>query len=193
MRELLGLWEVSLRERWVHPLASLAAFNLDFLCIHPFRDGNGRVSRLLLLLQCYHLGYEVGRYISLERLIEENKERYYETLEQSSNGWHDGRHDPWPFVNYLLFILKTAYREFEERVGKIISPKGAKAEVVREAIRRQIGEFRLVDIERLCPGVGREWIRALLADMKASGEASCHGKGPAARWRYLGSKGTTAK
>jgi Fic family protein len=130
---------------------------------------------------------------SLERLIEQNKERYYETLEQSSTGWHDGRHDPWPFVTYLLFILKTAYREFEERVGKIASPKGAKAEIVREAIRRQTGEFRLAEIERLCPGVGREWIRALLADMKASGEASCHGKGPAARWRYLGSKGTTPK
>jgi hypothetical protein len=130
---------------------------------------------------------------SLERLIEQNKERYYETLEQSSMGWHDGRHDPWPFVNYLLFILKTAYREFEERVGTIASPKGAKAEIVREAIRRQTGEFRLAEIERLCPSVGREWIRALLADMKASGEASCHGKGPAARWRYLGSKGTTAK
>ena len=193
MRELLGLWEAALRERWVHPLVVLAAFNLDFLCIHPFRDGNGRASRLLLLLQCYHLGFEVGRYISLERLMEENKERYYETLEQSSTGWHEGRHEPWPFVNYLLFILKTAYREFEERVGKIASPKGAKAEIVREAIRRQTGEFRLVEIERLCPGVGREWIRALLADMKASGEASCHGKGPAARWRYLGSKGTTPK
>ena len=193
MRELVELWEAASRERWVHPLVALAAFNLDFLCIHPFRDGNGRVSRLLLQLQCYHFGYEVGRYISLERLIEQNKERYYETLEQSSTGWHDGRHDPWPFVNYLLFILKTAYREFEERVGKIASPKGAKAEIVREAIRRQTGEFRLAEIERLCPGVGREWIRALLADMKASGEASCHGKGPAARWRYLGSKGTTAK
>ena len=193
VRDLLGLWDTALRERWVHPLIVLAAFNLDFLCIHPFRDGNGRASRLLLLLQCYHLGYEVGRYISLERLIEQNKERYYETLEQSSTGWHDGRHDPWPFINYLLFILKTAYREFEERVGKIASPKGAKAEIVREAIRRQTGEFRLVEIERLCPGVGREWIRALLADMKASGEASCHGKGPAARWRYLGSKGTTPK
>ncbi len=77
---LLEMWDRCLKERWVHPLVALAAFNLDFLCIHPFRDGNGRVSRLLLLLQGYHLGFEVGRYISLERLIEENKERYYETL-----------------------------------------------------------------------------------------------------------------
>ena len=95
----------------------MAAMNLDLLCIHPFRDGNGRVSRLLILLQLYHLGFEVGRYISLERVIEENKERYYETLEQSSQGWHEGKHDPWPYINYILFILKTAYRELEERVG----------------------------------------------------------------------------
>ena len=77
---------------WVPPLIALATFNLDFLCIHPFRDGNGRVSRLLWLLQSYQLGYEVGRYISLERLVEQNKARYYETLEQSSQGWHEGKH-----------------------------------------------------------------------------------------------------
>ncbi|MGH7846616.1 MAG: Fic family protein [Candidatus Binatia bacterium] len=149
MKESVELWNRALRGRWVHPLIALAAFNLDFLCIHPFRDGNGRVSRLLFLLQCYHLGYEVGRYISLERLIEENKERYYEeTLEQSSQSGHEGKHDPWPYVNYLLFILKSAYKEFEERVGQTASPKGAKTELVLNAIRRETGEFRLADIER---------------------------------------------
>jgi Fic family protein len=96
MKELISLYDRGLQEKVIHPLISLAAFNLDFLCIHPFRDGNGRVSRLLLLLQCYRLGYDVGCYISLERLIEENKERYYETLEKSSVGWHEGKHDPWP-------------------------------------------------------------------------------------------------
>jgi Fic family protein len=94
MDELIDSWDRNLLEKWVHPLIAMAAFNLDFLCIHPFRDGNGRVSRLILLLQCYHLGYEVGRYISLERLIEQNKERYYETLEQSSEGWHGGNTTP---------------------------------------------------------------------------------------------------
>ena len=170
----------------------MAAFNLDFLCIHPFRDGNGRVSRLLLL-QCYHFGYEVGRYISLERLIEQNKERYYETLEQSSQGWHEGKHDLWPYVNYLFYTLKTAYREFENRVGQIASPKGAKTEIVLNAIRGQKGDFRLVDIERACPGVGRDWIRVLLADLRESGEVKCRGKGLAARWVYKESKGTTLK
>jgi Fic family protein len=192
MKQLVLFWERAQRERWVHPLIALAAFNLDFLCIHPFRDGNGRVSRLLLLLQCYHLGFEVGRYISIERLIEENKERYYETLEQSSRGWHNGKHDPWPYVNYLLYILKSAYKEFEERVGKITSPKGAKTDLVFDAIRQQSGEFRLADIERACPGVGRDWIRVLLAELKKSREVSCRGKGPAARWRYRGRKRSTA-
>lgn len=193
VRELVTLCQDCVRGRWVHPLILLAASNLDFLCIHPFRDGNGRVSRLLLLLQCYHFGYEVGRYISLERLIEENKDRYYETLEQSSQRWHEGKHDPWPYINHVLFILKTAYREFEQRVRQIASPKGAKAEMVLAAIGSQLGEFRLADIERACPGVGREWIRTLLSDLKAAGDVTCSGKGPAARWRYRGSKGSTAK
>jgi len=151
------------------------------------------VSRLLLLLQCYHLGFEVGRYVSLERVIEENKDRYYETLEQSSKHWHEGTHDAWPYINYILFILKSAYVEFEERAGQLGSPKGAKAEMVLGAIRAQLGEFRVTDIERTCPGVGREWIRKLLVDLRGSGEVSCRGKGPAARWRYEKSKGTTTK
>jgi Fic family protein len=193
MAELVSLWESASVERPVPPLIALAAFNLDFLCIHPFRDGNGRASRLLLLLTCYHLGFEVGRYISLERLIEENKDRYYETLEQSSRGWHDGKNDPWPYINYLLYILKTAYSEFEQRVGQTAEPKGAKSELVLSAIRAQIGEFRIVDIERACPGVGREWIRTLLADLRHKGEVTCRGRGPAARWQAVPGKGTTLR
>ena len=126
MRALINSWDDSVDERVIHPAIAMAAMNLDLLCIHPFRDGNGRVSRLLLLLQCYQLGYEVGRYISLERTIEENKQRYYETLEQSSQGWHEGKHDPWPYINYILYILKVIYREFEERVGLATPPRGAK-------------------------------------------------------------------
>ncbi|HLG15867.1 MAG TPA: Fic family protein [Blastocatellia bacterium] len=184
IRTLFELWHDCLRERWLPPVIAMAAVNLDFLCIHPFRDGNGRVSRLLLLLQCYHLGYEVGRYISLERLIEENKERYYEILEQSSQGWHQGKHDPWPYINYMLFILKTAYRDSEQRVGQVSSPRGAKAEMILNAIRSQTGKFQLADIERACPAVGREWIRALMSKMREAGELECIGKGPAARWSH---------
>jgi len=111
-------WSRCLEEKRVHPLIALGAFSLDFLCIHPFRDGNGRVSRLLLFLQSCQVGYGVGRYISLERLIESNIERYYETLEIGSQGWHQGKHDPWPHIGYLLFILNDAYREFQERIGQ---------------------------------------------------------------------------
>ena len=193
MRNVVDMWIRARRERWVHPLIALAAFNLDFLCIHPFRDGNGRVSRLLLLLQCYHLGFEVGRYVSVERLIEENKERYYETLEQSSQGWHEGKNNPWPYVNYLLFILKSAYNGFEERVGQTASPRGAKTDLVLKAVRRQPREFRLSDIEHACPGVGREWIRVLLANLRKSGDVSCRGRGPAARWRNKRRKRITSK
>ena len=191
MAELVDAWKRCQKEKWVPPLIALAAFNLDFLCVHPFRDGNGRVSRLLLLLQCYQLGLEVGKYISIERLIEQNKSRYYETLEYGSRGWHEGTHDPWPFINHILFILKQAYREFEQRVGQIAEPKGIKAQLVRDAVAGQAGEFRVTDIERACPGVGREWIRAVLAQMRKAGEARCQGRGPAARWQKTKGKRTT--
>ena len=183
IRELLEMWNDCLHEKWVHPLIALAAFNLDFLCIHPFRDGNGRVSRLLLLLQCYHLGYEVGRYISVERLIEQNKERYYETLEQSSQGWHEGNHDPWPYINYLLFIFKSAYREFEERVGQVKSPRGAKKGLVEAAIEGFSGEFTLNDLEQACPGVSRDMVRRVLRDLQSARKVECLGRGPGAHWR----------
>jgi Fic family protein len=183
MRQLIDLWDRALRERWVHPLIALGAFNLDFLCIHPFRDGNGRVSRLLLLLQSYHLGFEGGRYISIERLIEENKERYYETLEQSSQVWHEGKHDPWPYVNYLLYILKSAYREFEERVGQTTSPKGAKTELVTTAISRFAGPFRVSDLQRQCPGVSVDLVRQVLKNLRSSGRVKCLGRGQSAEWQ----------
>ena len=189
-KELIELWQQCLEERWVHPLIAMAAFNLDFLCIHPFRDGNGRVSRLLLLLQCYHLGYDVGRYISIERLIEQNKERYYETLGQSSEGWHEGRHDPWPYVNYVLYTLKAAYREFEQRVGETKSPRGTKTELIESAIRTFPAEFTLADLERACPGVSRDMVRRVLKDLQKSGKMECLGRGPGALWRK---KGITSK
>jgi len=186
IENLITLWTRSLQEKWVHPLIALAASNLDFLCIHPFRDGNGRVSRLLLLLQCYHLGYDVGRYISFERLIEQNKERYYETLEQSSREWHEGKHDPWPYINYLLFILKTAYREFEGRLDIAESPRGAKTELIAAAIKSFPGEFTLADLKRACPGVSHDMARKVLRNLRQTGDVECLGRGPGARWKRRG-------
>jgi Fic family protein len=183
MSELIDRWSQCLRERWVHPLIAMAAFNLDFLCIHPFRDGNGRVSRLLLLLQCYHLGSEAGHYISIERIIEQNKDRYYETLEQSSQGWHDGKHDPWPYINYVLYTLKIAYSEFEEWVGQLRSPKGAKTEMITSSIERTLGTFRIADIQRECPGVSVDMIRRVLKKLREDGRVECLGRGQNAQWQ----------
>jgi Fic family protein len=186
MTELITLWHRGLEERWVPPLIALAAFNLDLLCIHPFRDGNGRVSRLLFLLQCYHLGYDVGRYISLERVIEQNKERYYETLEQSSHRWHEGHHDPWPYINYLLFVLKEAYKEFEGRVGQVKSPRGTKTELIEAAVNAFSGDFTLADLERACPGVSRDMVRRVLRELQQAKKVECLSRGPGAAWRKKG-------
>lgn len=194
MKELIRLWDECLKERWVHPMVAMCAFNLDFLSIHPFRDGNGRASRLLLVQQCHHLSIEVARYVSLERVIEQNKERYYETLQDSSTGWHEGKHDPWKYVNFLLFILKEAYSQFETRLGQVAEPKGAKAELVRASVARQAAVFRLADVERECPGVGRDWIQSLLREMKTEGLLRSTGHGAGARWERIGrNKGTTLK
>ena len=141
MAEMVTLWDRCVTERWVHPLVGLAASNLDFLCIHPFRDGNGRVSRLLWLLQSYHLGYEVGRDISLERLVEEHKDRYYETLELSSRAWHDGAHDPWPVHQFRPFRLKDRLQGVRGASWQTAAPRGEKTELVTRTIQKAEGHF----------------------------------------------------
>jgi Fic family protein len=183
MKDLVELYDDAVKDRKISPIVLLAAFNLDFLSIHPFRDGNGRVSRLLLLLQCYHLGFEVGRYISLERLIEQNKERYYETLEQSSRNWHEGKHDLWPYINYILSIIRTAYREFEQRLGRIQSPKGEKTRLVLHAIDITLGPFSVAELQNKCPNVGVDMIRRVLKNLRAKDQVECLGRGQNARWQ----------
>jgi Fic family protein len=191
MTRLVDLWEDCSRESRVPPLVALAAFDLDFLCIHPFRDGNGRVSRLLLLLQLYHLGFEVGRYVALERLIEENKDRYYETLEASSQGWHEGRHDPWPYVNHLLYILKLAYQEFEDRLGQPSAPKGEKTALIIRAVSQTRGPFRVSELQQQCPEVSVDMIRHVLKNLRSEGRVSCLGRGQNAHWERTGELGNT--
>ena len=188
VEELCQLYRHALDQENVPPLIAVAALVLDFLCIHPFRDGNGRVSRLLTLLTLYQHGYEAGRYISLERLIEESRESYYESLRLSSDRWHEGQHELTPWFNFIFTMIRRAYVELEERARQADSSRGAKSERVFTVIRAQPGEFRLSDLERACPGVGREWIRTLLAKLKKSGEVACQGRGPGARWRFLGDK-----
>lgn len=186
MKELISLWQEITTTKQIHSLISLAAFNLDFLCIHPFRDGNGRASRLLLLLQLYHLGYEVGRYISLERLIEENKVRYYETLKMSSEGWHECKHNPWHYIHFILFIVKEAYKEFEQRAGKTKEPKGAKTEIIEAAIKSMKSGFTFSDLERSCPTVSHDMIRRVLQNLKKNKQIECLGRGPGTIWKKKG-------
>lgn len=164
------------------PLVVIPIAILDFLCIHPFTDGNGRIARLLTLLLLYHFGYEVGRFISLERIFEESKETYYETLEASSQAWHQGEHDVFPWMNYFWGVLLRAYDEFEERVGTIRKGRGAKTDQVRAAVERRIGPFSISDIEADCPGVSRDMIRIVLRRLKDEGAIVLQGKGRGARW-----------
>lgn len=167
------------------PLIVIPLTILDFLCIHPFRDGNGRVARLLTLMLLYHFDYQVGRYISLERIFEESKETYYETLEASSQQWHEGEHNVMPWLNYFWGTLIRAYDEFADRVGSIQSGKGSKSELVRQAVHRRIKPFAISDIEGDCPGVSRDMIRLVLRQMRDDGLIASTGKGRGAKWYHV--------
>jgi len=186
MNELFELYGRIKRDAVIHPLIAMAAFSLDFLCIHPFRDGNGRVSRLLILMQLYHNDFLVGRYISIERLIEEFKERYYETLEQSSQRWHEGRHDPWPYIQFLLYIIKKAYAELFVRVDHALVPKGEKSRLIISQIEGFNGEFTVTQLMQKCPSVSRDLIRHVLKKLSNEGKIVSRGRGPAARWQRKG-------
>ena len=164
------------------PLVIVPLTILDFLCIHPFADGNGRTARLLTLLLLYHFDYEVGRYISLERIFEESKETYYEALEASSHGWHEGRHDAIPWITYFWGVLLAAYREFEDRVGSIRSGRGAKTDLVEQAVGRRTQPFGIADIEAECPGVSREMVRHVLRRLRDDGRLELQGAGRGAKW-----------
>lgn len=164
------------------PLLLIPLAILDFLCIHPFADGNGRMGRLLTLLLLYQAGYEVGRYISLERIVEQSKETYYEALEASSQGWHDGKHDALPWMTYLWGVLIRAYGEFEERVGAIRQGRGSKTDLIAQAVARRTRPFGIADIESECPGVSREMVRHVLQDLRNRGKLTVQGSGRGAKW-----------
>ena len=167
------------------PLLTIPLLILDFLCIHPFPDGNGRVARLLTLAALSHAGYDVGRYISLERVIQESWESYYQTLEASSQGWHEGRHDSAPWLGYFWDVMLRAYKEFEARVGNVDKGRSSKSQRVRDAVGRSVEPFRAVDLEKECPDVSRETIRMMLREMKTAGLIELSGRGRGARWRNL--------
>lgn len=182
MNDLTQTYKNSIHALHQEPLIVVPLAILDFLCIHPFADGNGRTARLLTLLLLYHFDCQVGKYISLERIFEESKESYYETLERSSQGWHDNTHDVMPWLNYFWGVLLRAYKEFEERVGTIRSGRGCKTDQTKESIGRKLGPFSISDIEADCPGVSRDMIRNVLRQLRDEGAILPQGKGRAAKW-----------
>lgn len=167
-----------------HPLLLAGAYVFDFLMIHPFQDGNGRTARLATLLLLYRAGDDVGRYISLERLINDSRESYYEALAASTAGWHDGAHSIWPWMEYLLGIITAAYRELDERIG-IVSGKGHKRQAIVEFIRaRAIAEFSIGDV-RSATGASDAHIRAVIKELKDQSAVETLGRGRHAKYRRL--------
>ena len=160
----------------VEPLIAIPIFIHDFLCIHPFNDGNGRMSRLLTTLLLYRSGFYVGKYISLEAKIAANKGLYYNALNQSQDGWHEGCEDALPFIKYFLGIVLSAYRDFEDRFS-IVEEKLPAIDMIRKATLNKIGKFTKQDIRELCPALSISSIEGSLRKMVASGELKREGTG----------------
>ena len=154
----------------IDPLLIMPMFILDFLCVHPFNDGNGRMSRLLTLLLLYKSGYIVGKYISIEKLIERSKDTYYETLKASSTGWHEGTNDYIPFVEYYLGVIIASYREFSSRVQTLIESGMSKPEKVREIIRNHVGKITKAQIMQKCPDISLVTVQRTLAELVEKNE-----------------------
>lgn len=167
---LCNAFEEAMRDTELDPLLLIPMFILDFLCIHPFNDGNGRMSRLLTLLLLYRSGYIVGKYISIEKLISDTKETYYEALQASSYNWHEGTNDYAPFVTYMLGILVAAYRDFESRI-ELLTTKGlSKPDRVREIIKNHLGKITKSEIMAQCPDISQITVQRALANLLKSGE-----------------------
>ena len=160
----------------VEPLIAIPVFIHDFLCIHPFNDGNGRMSRLLTTLLLYRSGFYVGKYISLEAKIAKNKDLYYSALNDSQHGWHDGTGDAVPFIKYILGTILAAYREFEERFS-IVEEKLPAVDVVRKATMTKLGRFTKQDIRDLCPSLSLSSVEGSLRKLVADGELKREGTG----------------
>ena len=166
MREICDEYNRAIGEGKVDPLLIIPVFIHDFLCVHPFLDGNGRMSRLLTTLLLYRAGYEVGKFISLEAKIAKNKDAYYAALEDSQVGWHEQQDDPTAFVKYLLSTIIAAYRDFDDRI-QIVSPTSL--DTVKNAIDNKLGKFTKKDILELCPGLSASTVERHLKKLVADG------------------------
>jgi Fic family protein len=168
----------------IPPLLLVATFVLDLICIHPFRDGNGRVSRLATSLLLKSQGSEVARYISLERLMEESKEDYYRVLKRCSEGWHEGNNEIIPWWNYFLGTLRGAYKEFERQIQSV-EARSAKSDLVRQNVLSQTEPFTLADMTAQLPAASSQLIKKVLSEMKSSGAVRLAGRGRGARWELI--------
>ena len=182
MEELIKRYKNAVNVQYIEPLVIVPLTVLDFLCIHPFRDGNGRVARLFTLLLLYHFDFHVGKYISLERIFEETKQGYYDSLEKSSQGWHEGEHDAFPWLTYFWGTLLKAYGELEDKVKDIRKGKGCKTDQVIAAVNKKRGPFAISAIENDCPLVSRDMIRIVLRQLRDEGVIHVQGKGRGAKW-----------
>ena len=170
MDDLCRAYEEAVGQGEMDPLLLIPMFVLDFLCIHPFNDGNGRMSRLLTLLLLYRAGYIVGKYISIEKLIEKSKETYYEALQQSSQKWHEEANDYAPFVRYTLGVVAAAYRDFSTRVQALAASDMSKPDRIREIIKGTLGKITKAEIIEQCPDISQVTVQRTLAGLQKSGE-----------------------
>ena len=177
MENLCSAYLQAVQDPEMDPLLLMAIFVLDFLCVHPFNDGNGRMSRLLTLLLLYRAGYIVGKYVSIEKLIADSKESYYEALQESSERWHEGENDYAPFVRYMLGIILAAYREFSARVHLLTKGNFTKTERVREIIKNHLGTITKSEIKEECPDISTITVQRALADLLEKGEITKIGGG----------------
>lgn len=171
MEELCMALDEAMLMGQIDPLLLIPMFVLDFLCIHPFKDRNGRMSRLLTLLLLYRAGYIVGKYISIEKLIETTKEQYYDSLQQSSQGWHANENDYEPFTKYMLGVLAGAYREFSSRVELLTTQGMSKSDRVRALIKDTVAPVTKKEILEKCPDISQVTVQRALAELVESGEA----------------------
>ena len=170
MDDLCYALQTALNDKEIDPLLLIPMFILDFLCIHPFHDGNGRMSRLLTLLLLYQNGYIVGKYISIEKLIADTKENYYGALQSSSFGWHEGENDYLPFVRYMLGVITAACRDFSSRVSILITKGLSKPERLRKVASQIIGPITKAKLIEECPDISQKTVERTLAAMLRDGE-----------------------
>ena len=170
IEKLCQSYDEALNSENIDALIIIPMFVLDFLCVHPFNDGNGRLSRLLTLLLLYRSGYIVGKYISIEKLIEQTKEIYYESLQLSSAGWHENKNDYEPFVKYMLGVIVAAYRDFSSRVSLLTTQGMSKPDRVKEIIRATLGPITKTDILAKCPDISQVTVQRALADLVDKGD-----------------------